>query len=360
MKTAIIHDWLTGQRGGEMGLEILCQLYPDATIFTLLHKKGSVSPVIENMKIKTSFVQQLPFAEEKYRNYLALFPMAVESFDLKGYDVIISHSHCVAKGAIPQNGATHICYCYTPMRYAWLFYDEYFGNRNILAQGLIKPILADLRRWDKKTSKRVNYFVACSQHVRKRIQDFYDRDADVVYCPVDTSRFNIGNKDEDFYLIISAFVPYKKIDLAIEAFNKLDKPLYVIGGGPDEKRLRKMAGPKIKFLGWKTPDELVEYFSKCRALVFPGEEDFGIVPVEAQASGRPVIAYKKGGALETVVEGETGVFFEKQAADSLADAVTRFEKMSFDKNKIRQNALKFDKSVFKEKMRDYVKEKTKK
>jgi glycosyltransferase involved in cell wall biosynthesis len=358
MKVALIHDWLTGMRGGEKCLEIFCELFPDATIFTLLHNKGSVSKNIEKMKIKTSFIQHLPKASSKYRNYLPLFPSAIEDFNLKGFDFVLSSSHCVAKGVRVPKGALHICYCYTPIRYAWLFFDEYFGKSNILKKKIISLGLKRLKIWDLKTNETVDFFIAISDNVKDRIKRFYNRDAEVIYPPVEIERFNISGKDEGFYLIVSALVPYKRIDIAIKAFNILGEKLIIIGSGNSESELRKIAKENIEFLGWIDDIKLVDYYKNCRALIFPGEEDFGITPVEAQACGKPVIAFGKGGLLETVTP-ETGVFFYKQTPEALIDAVKYFEtvKDNFNKDTLRKNALRFDKKIFKDKIKNFVNEK---
>ncbi len=371
MKVAIVHDWLTGMRGGEKVLEVFCELFPDADLFTLLHIKGSVSEIIEKRNIKTSFIQKLPFVEKRYRHYLPLFPSAIEQFDLRGYDLILSCSHCVAKGVIPPPYAINISYIHTPMRYVWDMYSDYFNeNRVGIFTRFVMPIFANyLRMWDVTSSSRCDHFIANSRYVAQRIKRYYNRDADVIYPPVNAERFMSSENLSDYFLIISAFAPYKRIDIAIEAFNRLGFSLKIVGTGQDERRLKGMAGENIEFLGWRNEDELVELYSRCRALIFPGEEDFGIVPVEAMASGRPVIAYGKGGALETVIPLEvsrgkgqgspTGIFFYEQTPEALIEAVSIFEKNSdkFDSKAIRNHTLKFDKKIFKENIRDYIAEK---
>jgi len=358
MKVAIIHDWLTGMRGGEKCLEVFCELFPEATVFTLIHKKGSVSETIEGMSIKTSFIQHLPRAQEKYREYLPLFPRAIESFNLKGFDLILSSSHCAAKGAkVPEN-ALHICYCYTPMRYAWLFFDEYFGSCGFIKKNLISWVLKGLRKWDLKTNETVDFFVAISDNIKNRIVKIYGREAEVIYPPVELDRFKVSRRDDGYYLVVSALVPYKRVDIAVDAFNRLEKKLLVIGTGNVEKQLKAGAGKNVEFLGWASDAALADYYSNCTALIFPGEEDFGIVPVEAQACGKPVIAYAAGGVLETVIP-QTGVFFKEQTLESLIDAIGRFEKIrgSFDSNAIRNNALRFDRQIFKDKINAFIQEK---
>lgn len=374
MKVAIIHDWLTGMRGGEKCLEVFCELFPDATIFTLLHDKGKLSKTIEGMSIKTSFIQKLPFAKKKYRNYLPLFPVAIEQFELKNYDLILSSSHCVAKGVISSPESCHICYCYTPMRYVWDLYHDYIREKTWLTKKVAPYISSYLRGWDVTSSNRVDYFVAVSNHVKQRIAKYYRRDAEVIYPPVDTELFQSSSSIGDYYLIVSAFVPYKRLDIAIEAFNQLNYPLKIIGTGPEEKRLKAMVkSNSIEFLGWQSNQSLKEYYSRCRALIFPGEEDLGITVLEAQACGRPVIAYGKGGVLETVLplnqqseisgqwseESPTGIFFREQRAEAIVEAVRFFEKNKerFNPKIISNNALRFDRKIFKERIRIFIEEK---
>ena len=356
IKVALAHDWLNGMRGGEKCLEAFCELFPDSPIYTLFYEKGKVSDTIARRSIATSWMQGAPNVFSHYRYYLPFFPKAMEAFRLDGFDLVISTSHCAAKGISKKNGALHICYCFTPMRYAWVFFDEYFGKKNGLARGGIKFFIGKLKEWDLKTNQGIDHFVAISDHVRKRIRQFYQRDADVVYPPVDTDFYTPTSnaKAEDFYLIVSAMVPYKKIELAVEAFNDLGKQLVVIGDGPERKRLEKMAGKNIKFLGWQADEILRNYYRSARALIFPGEEDFGIVPVEVQACGRFVIAFGRGGALETVKEGETGIFFEKQTAAGLKEAVRRFETMNLDPKDARRNAERFGGERFKREINELI------
>jgi len=366
MKIAIVHDWLTGMRGGERCLEVFCELFPQAHLYTLLHLQGSVSPQIEKMSITTSFIQTLPFSKKGYRKYLPLFPMAVEGFDLKGYDLILSCSHCVAKGIIPPPDALHISYMLTPMRYAWDMYGDYFGERK---SRWIPLFIHYLRMWDVTSSQRVDHFLCISKHVENRIKKFYRRDAEVIHPPVDIRRFRLSDEKEDFFLIVSSFAPYKRIDLAIEAFNRIEYPLKIIGSGLEEKKLRSMARSNVVFLGWQSDETVADLFSKCRALIFPGEEDFGIVPLEAMASGKPVIAYGRGGALETIVsydqlgkgggKAPTGLFFHEQKVNSLIDALEQFTKIEGDFNPalIRNHALHWDREIFKEKIKKNIYEK---
>src|SRR5262245_39977326 len=301
MKVALVHDWLTGMRGGERCLEVFCELFPDADLYTLLHVPGSVSPVIERRRIVTSFIQRLPGAAQGYRRYLPLFPLAVSRFDLRGYDLVLSSSHAVAKSAPVPAHTPHVCYCFTPMRYVWDLYDDYFVRfAGIPTRLLMPPLAAALRRWDRRTASRVRHFVAISRFVADRIRRAYGRSADVIYPPVDVSRFRIEETTGDYYLVVSALAPYKRVDLAVEAASRLGRRLVVVGTGPEERRLRPLAGPHVEFLGWRDDADVADLYARCRALIFPAIEDFGITPLEAMASGRPVIALGRGGALETV------------------------------------------------------------
>ncbi|MBU0952215.1 MAG: glycosyltransferase [Elusimicrobia bacterium] len=343
-------------RGGEKCLEVFCELFPEATLFSLVHVKGSLSPTIEKMKIITSFLQHFPDIENKYRNYLPLMPIAIGQFDLNGYDLIISSSHCVAKGVKVPERSLHISYCYTPMRYIWDLYDQYFGNSKLYVKIAMKILRPVLQWWDVNSSKRVDNFVAISQYIQERIKRHYNRDSIVIYPPVNTEFYTLSDKLEkkDYYLVVSAFAPYKRIDLAIETFNKIGLPLKIIGSGQEEKKLKKMANKNIEFLDWKNDDELKYYYQNCKALIFPGEEDFGIVPVEAQSCGTPVIAYSRGGAIETIVDGKTGVFFENQTVESLTRAIHKLGKIQFDSKEIHVHAQDFSRSVFKEKISKFI------
>lgn len=358
MKIALVHDWLTGMRGGERVLEALCEIYPEADIYTILHCPGRVSPAIEKHNIFTSFIQGLPAAKNKYRHYLPLMPMAIERFDLSSYQLIVSSSHCVAKGVRVSKDSLHICYCSTPMRYIWDMRDAYLssGSYNLLIGSSMRLFVPFLRRWDVSAADRVNYFIANSQNVQRKIEKYYKRQSTVIYPPADIERFSWQEPSRGFYLIVSAFAPYKRVDLAIKAFNELRLPLKIIGAGEDEKRLKKMASSNIEFLGWQSDNVVAEYLSQCKALIFPGEEDSGIVPIEAMASGKPVIAYAKGGALETVVDRVTGIFFYEQNSQALSEAVIGFEKgsHSFMPWRIRQHVAQFDKKIFKVKIEQFI------
>ena len=356
-RVALVHDWLTGMRGGEKVLEAALELYPQAEVYTLLHLPDQVSDLINSRRVHVSWLNALPGVRHYYRYLLPLMPTAIESFDLGDYDLVLSFNHCVAKGVrlTPRPGRRrplHICYCHTPMRYVYDQFQDYFadGSRAWLRPGaeLFRPALM---RWDKRTSRTVDCFVANSENVRGRIQKAYGRDSTVIYPSVDTEFFRLPpgpRNSSGFYLIAGALVPYKRVDLAIAACRKLGVPLKIVGVGTEDERLKKLAhGAPVEFLGWQSDDVLRELYQNCEAFLFPADEDFGIIAVEAMACGRPVIAYKKGGSLETVQEGVTGVFFGAQTASSLADAMTRAAKISFDPDAIRAHALKFDDKHFK-------------
>jgi glycosyltransferase involved in cell wall biosynthesis len=357
MRVALIHDWLTGMRGGEKVLEVLCELYPDADIYTLYHDRGSVSSRIERHRITTSFVQRLPFVDAHYRRYLPLFPLAIGQFRLSGYELVISSSHCVAKSAQPPPGAPHLCYCHSPMRYAWDQFDAYFGPERVgvmASRLLYRPVLRRLARWDAATASRVDRFVANSRHVAGRIRRYYNRDATIVYPPVDTVFFHPaasppdsqhgGPPDGGPFLIVSALVPYKRIELAIAACERVGAPLRIVGTGPERDRLAQRAGPNVTFVGHVSDEQIRDEYRGARAVLLPGEEDFGIVPVEAQACGRPVVALARGGALETVQDGETGVLFAEPTVDALAHALDRVAATRFDSARIRHHAEAFSRA----------------
>jgi glycosyltransferase involved in cell wall biosynthesis len=345
---AIVHDWLTGMRGGEKVLEGILTRYPGAEIHTLVHLPGTVTPAIESHRIHTSFVQRLPGVATHYRKYLPLFPRAIEAMEVGEVDLVISTSHCVAKGIRVPPGVPHVCYCHTPMRYIWSSYDDYFGAGRAPAhvRAAMRMVVGHLRRWDVATTDRVTRFVANSHNVARRIRDIYQREADVLHPWVDHAFFEPGGARGDCYLLVSAMVPYKRVDLAIAAFADLGRPLVVAGDGPERARLEARAPSTIRFVGRVDDAELRSLYQGCRALIFPGEEDFGIVPLEAMACGRPVIAYRAGGALETVVEGVTGVFFDSPSPEALARAVEGFDPDAVDPTIIRGHAMGFDRSAF--------------
>jgi glycosyltransferase involved in cell wall biosynthesis len=360
-RVVLVHDWLTGMRGGEKCLDVLCRRWPRAPLFTLLHKRGALNDNIENRSIHTSALQNLPAVHRYYRYLLPLMPAAARGWKLPACDLVVSLSHCVAKAAKPPPGVPHVCYCFTPMRYAWHMRDAYFGKRGLKAR-LLDGLLAGIRAWDRRTASRVTHFIAISETVKKRIADCYGRDSVVIYPPVDTDFYCPAPvRREDYYLVISAFAPYKRLDLAIQACNRLGRHLVVIGTGQDERRLRSLAGPTVHFLGWQPDTVLRDHLRRCKALLFPGEEDFGIVPVEAQACGCPVVAYGRGGATETVVPPggraePTGVWFDVPSEDSLAEALGRFEVQAreFAPAAARHQALRFTEARFAREMFAYL------
>jgi len=358
-KIALVHDWLTGMRGGEKVLEIFCEMFPHADIFTLLHIPDSVSKTIESHSIRTSYLQNFPGAQKHYRYFLPLMPHAIQSFDLSAYDWIISTSHCVAKGCRVPKQATHISYCFTPMRYIWDQFENYFGpNRSRPpVRWMMNRIRPGLQSWDVRTAQTVGYFVADSRHVQTRIKKYYGREAQVIYPPADLDYYTpeTQKSPSDFYLVVSALAPYKRIDIAIQAFNTCGKKLKVIGNGQSSETLKAMAKPNIEFLGWRSNEELRNQYRKCKALIFPGVEDFGIVPVEAMACGTPVIAFAEGGALETVQEGRTGIFFKTPTEGSLLEAIRRFEGKIWDSEPIREHSLQFSKTRFRAEFEDFIK-----
>jgi glycosyltransferase involved in cell wall biosynthesis len=341
LSVALCHDWLTGMRGGERVLELLCRGFPRAPVYTLIHNAAAVSPDINCHEIRTSRLQKVPGIFGRYRHLLPLFPLAVRGLGRPKEDLLISTSHCVAKALRTRRGARHLCYCFTPMRYAWTFHDEYLG-RGTAKRLAARPILAALREWDRSVSKRVDRFVAISRHVRRRIEIFYGREADVVYPPVDTSFFTPGPPGHDgFDLIVSALVPYKRVDLAVRAYTETGHPLKIVGTGTEMESFKAAAGPNIEWLGWQPDDVIRDLYRRCRLLVFPGEEDFGIVPVEAQACGKPVVAYAKGGVMESIVPGRTGIAFEEQTVEGLQVAVRACAERAWDSAAIRRNAERF-------------------
>lgn len=352
-RIALVHDWLTGMRGGEMVLEELCYLFPDADLYTIVHRKGSVSEQIENRRIFESPIARMPMGREHYRKYLPLFPWAIESFDFRGYELIISTSSSVAKGIIPPPDALHVSYLHTPMRYIWDMRSDYLNAEHVSRLGrFVGGWCAHyLRNWDVSSSARVDQFIANSNHVRNRIRKYYRRDSVVIYPPVAVDKFIPGKLREDFYMTVSALVPYKRIDIAVKACTEMSKNLIVVGNGSEIRYLQSIAGKTIKFVGPQSPAQLAELYKKCIAMIHPGEEDFGIAPVEVQAAGRPVIAYKRGGVLETVIgEGEnrTGAFFEEQTVDSLMKVLDGFENIRFDSAVIRSNAERFNTNRFRQ------------
>jgi glycosyltransferase involved in cell wall biosynthesis len=362
-RVVLVHDWLTGMRGGEKCLEVLCRHWPQARLLTLLHRRGSVSPCIEGCQVRTSFLQYLPRVHRYYRYLLPLMPLAAR-WRPRDCDLVVSFSHCVAKAARPPEGVPHVCYCFTPMRYAWHLRTSYFGEEGTSGWKvrLRDRLLGALRAWDRRTAARVTHFIAISRTVQQRIAECYARDSVVIYPPVDTDFYTPASVPrEDYYLVISAFAPYKRLDLAVTACNRLQRRLVVIGQGQDGKRLRALAGPTVEFLGWQPDAVIRDHLRRCRALLFPGEEDFGIVPLEAHACGAPVIAYGRGGTTETIVppgggRNPTGLLFEQQTPECLIAALEAFEarREEFDPGAARRQAVRFNQWRFATELLGYL------
>jgi glycosyltransferase involved in cell wall biosynthesis len=373
-RIAIVHYWYVNRRGGERVVEAIADMFPNADLFALLVDPGKLSPALRARSIKTSFLQNIPGAKRWHRHMLPLCPLALEQFDLSGYDLVLSSESGPAKGVLTGARTCHICYCHSPMRYLWDFYHDYKNGKSFGAFSRPAFTLAAhyLRLWDAASASRVDHFVANSRNIASRIQKHYRRDSEVIYPPVRVDAGYISAKTEDYYLVAGQLVDYKRIDLAIAACNRLGRPLRIVGEGEQYRRLRKLAGPTIVFCGPLSDDALREEYARCRALIFPGEEDFGIVPVEALSFGRPVIAFGRGGVLETVnglYPGDalsagisSGVFFSEQSTDSLIEAIAAFEKAEshFRPAFIRQQTERFSESRFKAQLGSFVREKLRK
>jgi glycosyltransferase involved in cell wall biosynthesis len=363
LKIAIVHDWLVIDAGAEKVLKAILGIYPDADVFSLVdflnNKDREI--VLQGKHAKTSFIQKLPFAKKHFRNYLPLFPKAIESFDLSNYDLIISSSWAVAKGVKKREGQLHISYCYTPIRYAWDLYDEYTQNLKQPKKFFVQASLKYIRRWDLQTVDSVDYFIADSKFVQGRIQKTYDRDSKVIYPPVDIEKFSLYRQKEDFYLTASRLVPYKKTKLIVEAFTAMpDKKLVVIGAGEEFEDIQKIAGENISVLGYCDDNIMVDTMKRAKGFVYAAVEDFGIVPIEAMACGTPVIALDDGGTAETVVDGLNGVHFENQRVEDIVNAVERFEGLEFDASKIAEGSKSYATSRFKQEIESFVSSKVKK
>lgn len=366
-KIAIVHEWLVNYAGSEKCVESFTNIWPDASVFTLVDflDKETREIILKGKKAHTSFIQYLPFAKNQHRKYLPLFPKAIESFNLKDYEIILSSSHSVAKGVRTKKNQLHICYCHSPMRYAWDEADYYLQGANLNSglKGIFaKYILKILREWDIKSAKNVKYFLANSNHIARKINRIYNQHADVIYPPVDTQKFSLATEKDDYYLTASRLVPYKRIDMIVDAFaNMLDKKLVVIGSGPEKEKILAKATPNIDVIGYQDFENLKSYMQKAKAFVFAAEEDFGIIVVESMACGTPVIAFGKGGASETVVDGVTGILFEEQTTDSIINAVNKFEKSNgnFNFSEISKHAEKFNRNNFENNISNYVEEKYK-
>lgn len=352
MKIALVHDHFTQDGGAERVADALAEIFPGSPMFALIAYKK----LLAKKRIRTSFLQQMPFSRKKIQWYLPLMPAAAESLDLTGFDTVISSSSMFAKGVLTNPGTTHICYCHTPPRFLWSDRLNYLRelNYNSLVKGIAPMLLTNLRQWDKSAADRVDFFISNSITTQKRIKKYYNRDSQVIYPPVDTEKFKISGNQDDYFLAGGRLVGYKRFDLVVEAFNRLNMPLKIFGTGPLFDLLKSKAKKNVEFLGKVSEPEKIRLLQDCRAFINPQEEDFGITAVEAMAAGRPVIAYRKGGAVETVVENETGVFFDDQCWEEIADRVIRFDSKRFDPGKIRMQAMTFDKSVFGEKILKYI------
>lgn len=357
MKVALVHDYLNQMGGAERVVLALHELFPDAPLYTSIYDPQRVDPAFQKMDIRTSFMQKFPFVMKHHQPFLPFYPFAMENLDLRGYDLVLSSSSAFGKGVIVRPETLHICYCHTPMRWCWS-YKEYVEREQMgrVARNMLPFLITWLRVWDQTTAMRVDHFIANSPVVADRIQKYYRRESIVIPPPVEADRFlfDPATLPGDYFLALSRFAPYKRLDLAIQACNKLSLPLVVIGGGRDEKRLKAMAGPTIRFLGRLPDAEVLQYIAHCRAFLFPGEEDFGITPLEAQASGRPVIAYGAGGALASVVDGITGTFFYEQTVESLTAVLASFDERRYNSRAIRDHALDFDKPRFQRRILQFV------
>jgi glycosyltransferase involved in cell wall biosynthesis len=357
MKVALIHDYLNQMGGAERVVLALHELFPQAPLYTSIYDPDRVDPAFRALDIRTSFMQKFPFVMRHHQPYLPFYPFAMENLDLRGYDLVLSSSSAFGKGVIVRPETLHICYCHTPMRWCWN-YREYVEREHLgrLARRLLPFFITWLRVWDQTSAQRVDHFIANSPVVAERIQKYYRRESVVIPPPVEAGRFPFDPavQAEEYFLSLGRLTPYKRVDLAIEACNRLQLPLLVIGSGRAEKQLRALAGPTIRFLGRLPDAEVLQYLARCRALIFPGEEDFGITPLEAQACGRPVIAYGAGGALASVVEGLTGTFFAEQTVESLAAVLAAFDARQYEAQAIRDHALDFDKPRFQRRVLQFI------
>ncbi|MCI8825531.1 MAG: glycosyltransferase family 4 protein [Lachnospiraceae bacterium] len=363
MKIAIVHDWLPFMGGAENVVTNMMEVFPEAVLYTSICNKDRLTGKLKETEIVTTHLQKKKKEIINHRKLFPFMPTAMESIDLTSYDIVISSSSSVAKSVITGPDTLHICYCHTPMRYGWEFMHNYIGElsgKGRFKNKLKSYFMSFMRVWDYASSARVDVYVANSVNVAKRIKKHYRRDAYVIHPPVRGNIFQISNENGDFYLCVSRLQEYKRVDIAVEACTKLNVPLVVIGDGPEQQKLKKMAGSCVKFLGRVSDDVIREHYGKCKAFLFPGEEDYGITPLEAQASGRPVIAYGKGGVLETVIDGETGVFFKEQTVESMIEAIKKAKKIEFQKEKLREHAMEFDEEVFRNRLKRFVEEQYKK
>jgi glycosyltransferase involved in cell wall biosynthesis len=354
-KLALVHDYFIQMGGAERVAEEMHSMFPDSPMYTTVDLRNQLPPRLKNSEVRTSWMQRLPINRKNHRNYLLVYPFAVGSLDLSSYDLILCSSTGFAKGVKKRPGAIHINYCHAPMRWVWR-YKEYAAREEFggLKRKILPCLLAGLKRWDLRAAKQPDYFIANSNVIAERIKQCYGREATVIPPPIDVERFSANEPQEDYYLLLSRLAPYKRLDLAIEACKKLDRPLIVIGEGTARAQLEKLAGPKTRFLGRQSDEKVAQYAGRCRALIFPGEEDFGMTPLEINSAGRPVIAFRAGGAMETVVNGQTGLFFKQQTVESLANAIEEFESMSWNRTALRQHAEKFNREVFVERISKFL------
>lgn len=355
MRIALVHDWLNQIGGAEDVLETLAEMFPSAPVYTSMYWPEKMNPAYREWDIHVTWMDRLPGIYRHHQPYLPLYPLAFAGLDLSGYNLVLSNKSGFCHG-VRAGEATHICYCLAPTRYLWDF-DTYAAREALIpfaARTALRPLIALLRRWDYQAAQRVDYFIAISREIQARIQRYYGRDSCVIYPPVDTSRFEPAAIQEDYYLIVSRLIPYKRIDLAIRAFNQLELPLVIAGKGRDREALEALAGPTVTFLGYAPDDDLPDLFARCKAYILPGVEDFAITPVQVQAAGRPVIAYGAGGALDTVIEGETGIFFSEMTPEALAEAVREFDTDTIDPQACVRNAMRFDASVFKKQLSEFI------
>jgi glycosyltransferase involved in cell wall biosynthesis len=355
MRIAIVHDYLNQAGGAERVVAVLHEMFPQAPIYTTILDRSSLWPALQDADIRTSWMQHLPGLKRHFKKYLPLYPAAIESFDLRGYDLVISSSSAFAKGARVPPGARHICYCHTPMRFAW-DYESYVAREGLgrAVRMVLPPFIRALRRWDIRTADRPHVFISNSSVVAGRILRCYGRSSEVVYPPVEIDRYTPASDSGDNYLVVSRLNSYKRIDLAVRAFTEAGRPLLIVGDGPYRAALERMAGPTIQFTGRMRDEEVAWYYARCRGLIFPGEEDFGITPLEANASGRPVVAYRAGGALDTVIDGKTGVCFHEQTVESLRDAVARCDALTWFRDDLRRHAEHFSVAAFRSRFESIV------
>lgn len=356
MNVALAHEFLVTWGGSDLVAREFCKTFPGAPLYTTLYNAPVMNRHFGDVDVRTSPLQKYPLALKKHRIYMPFFPLAFEQFDFSAYDVVLSSHHMAAKGIVTGAETCHICFVHTPMRYAWDYYHEYMSGFSRFTRPMLRLLFHWLRVWDVAAANRVDFFIANAHNVARRIWKHYRRPSVVIHSPIEADRFHVADNPGDYYLVVSRLVPYKRVDLAVEAFNHLGEKLVVAGDGPEMNRLKSMAGPNIEFTGFLQYEQLADLYAGCRAFIFPGFEDFGLTPLEAQASGRPVIALGAGGAQETVIESRTGTFFPEQTPESLVQAVRAFDWQAPDPAVIRAHAMQFDVAVFRKKIADFVRD----